>query len=808
MGWKCSSCTYVNSNDTFLACECCGSERLSSDLIEVVAEPKVESKFFYTATAAAAATPPTASTATTSTTTAPARPTRSAPKALKLPDIKIKPSDDSDNGEKQIKDKLKPIYDEFVNSEKHYVHELEVVIAVFLHPLKSRANDPDTVLLSENEVNVLFGNTQEILRVNQEFLTHLENEICALPKDEIHLSERKVEALCKAFLKTSAHLKLYAVYAIQYEMAAQKLKQFESERYRFAEFLQAVSAMNSSTGHQHLSSFLIKPIQRVCKYPLFFKTMLKAVDENDPVRAVIEQAHAASQGVASKINADKLRAEQSLRAFEVARRFESLGDVVLESGRRYLGEWKCFFSEGDNSLAKKKRSNVKNIVVSVAGASEKKYRTFFMFNDVLIVAKEMGVGSKMRYEIRNWMSMNSMQISGVNVNDPRVKDNEPVTPPGGWSTSNNVPPSSPANNGAGGGEMNAANRSKFTLPLDIIHFSSADREKSEKYREQQEKLHSLSHLGVGRVRRASLSRKKSSDFNGPSNSSQNELITIKYTLWFRSGAERQRVWQLLDKTKDEHENKLLTPIARSSSAQSVVDMRRFGKRSSTLSVSGLETPTSSVSGAGFLGFADRSKSMDDFCTFPGDISPTPRSYATERSESEWLHEEKLTLDPLHNHSPSSPSLQPATVHAAAASAQRRRPSSLNFGANDVAGLPARPQKNVQFEENHTVQIVSKLSNSSVSSVSSISASGGMITPVNGGAATSARAAVVPASQRPRPRPPPPPLPSDLYLARHPGVKLAVNAVNALNSPATSPIKLKSTTEEAIGDDQLISKWFG
>ena len=506
MTWTCTACTFDNVNDTFLACAECGSERSTTIRWDLFPD-EIDS---------------------------PKRPTRAPPRPPSSPVCETPKS----TKEQSKEDKLKPICEELVQTERTYVKEIDAIVTVFLQPLRTRAQETDSSILTESEVNSIFGNIAEILQVNTALLEKFDQ--CS-QQPESSTSEERAIQLCKAFLDYASHLKMYAAYAIQYDTAASRLKRLESERFRFGEFLNAASAMNGVTMSQPLSSFLIKPIQRICKYPLFFNQMLKVVedDKDSALSDILKMAYDAAEEVASKINSEKLRVEQNFRAIEVAKRLDNLSEVLLEPFRRYVGEWNCLISEGHNSLAKKRRSMAKTMIVG-----EKKPRTCFLFSDVLLLTKEVGTANKLKFELKLWISLDQLQVIGINPGSGPSKLLQS-------STDEQIINGVPAN----ASEIERSFRQKFTLPLDVLHIASTDREKNQDYRERQQSVSSSS-------RRRSFLRKKQT--TGNKGNSSDTIITT-YTMWFRSAAERRRVLSLLQKTHSEFERKsLVSPVARHS----------------------------------------------------------------------------------------------------------------------------------------------------------------------------------------------------------------------------------------------------
>ncbi|KAH9256300.1 hypothetical protein BASA81_005521 [Batrachochytrium salamandrivorans] len=548
--WACTYCSFHNTNDTFLACGACGGERLEEPTWQASElDFLISSSSSLSVTAPVAAVQPVAA-------TLPAKAKRNAP-----PPPPIKPATVAASKKKPDPlAKIKPILTELVESERTYVTELQAIVSVFLLPLKARAQQQqaESFLISESDCNAIFGNVSEILRLNLD-LVQAFDRVVGNGKEDV---EQRTIELCQVFQSFVPHLKMYAFYAITFDEGTALLKKLEEEKPKFAEFLQAASSMNSIINSQPLSAFLIKPIQRVCKYPLFFHQILKALDEEtEEDDALPELKHAAKQtlaaagDVATKINQDKLRAEQNLRGFEVAKRIEHLSFAILEPGRRYIGEWKCLMSLGDTNLAKKRRSSTINVKTLIVG--EKKNRSCFLFNNALLVCKEV-VHSKTKqtFDLKLWISLDQIQLCGINANDQRQ---------------NAVPTSTPesttilvASDGFG------SYSKQFKLPLDLVHLPGSDRALTATLRDKQASETQAGQPLAQFTRQATtlLARKKSSNTAEDTAASLSSLSpslstdVTSHTMWFRSPAERSRVDLLLQRVVKDF---LTPPVALPSS---------------------------------------------------------------------------------------------------------------------------------------------------------------------------------------------------------------------------------------------------
>ena len=82
-----------------------------------------------------------------------------------------------------------------------------------------------------------------------------------------------------AFLSIYGDLRAYVIYSANQVAANETVQRLTKENPEFCKFLEAVKAREECK-KQTLDSFLIKPFQRVCRYPLLLKELLKATPED------------------------------------------------------------------------------------------------------------------------------------------------------------------------------------------------------------------------------------------------------------------------------------------------------------------------------------------------------------------------------------------------------------------------------------------------------------------------------------------------------------------------------------------------
>ncbi|XP_028031777.1 protein still life, isoforms C/SIF type 2 isoform X5 [Bombyx mandarina] len=194
-------------------------------------------------------------------------------------------------------DKLRKVLLELVDTERAYVKHLNNLLENYLEPLKKET------FLSNAEINALFGNIQEIVTFQRQFLQNLEEALEAEPNfNHFEFSNQfknVLFAVGNAFLYYVNHFKLYSSFCASHSKAQKVLHPNEGNQ-ALQEFL---SARNPKQQHSStLESYLIKPIQRILKYPLLLQQLRNLTDVNSEEHLHLVESLKGMEKVAEHIN--------------------------------------------------------------------------------------------------------------------------------------------------------------------------------------------------------------------------------------------------------------------------------------------------------------------------------------------------------------------------------------------------------------------------------------------------------------------------------------------------------------------------
>uniref|UniRef100_A0A914W7R1 Uncharacterized protein n=1 Tax=Plectus sambesii TaxID=2011161 RepID=A0A914W7R1_9BILA len=189
---------------------------------------------------------------------------------------------------------------ELLETEKAYVGHIDRLIEQYLAPLRLAA------LLPQSETDRLLSSAQAIARFQHDFLEELQEAAGVRQTSPSGASYATPGQLRNAllriggvFLSKSNKFKVYSPFCASHFRTQKLLRQEEKN-----EKLQAFLA-KCNVDEQHactFESYLIKPVQRVLRYPLFLQQMKTHTCEGTPEHVQVSQALTKMEQVAEYIN--------------------------------------------------------------------------------------------------------------------------------------------------------------------------------------------------------------------------------------------------------------------------------------------------------------------------------------------------------------------------------------------------------------------------------------------------------------------------------------------------------------------------
>lgn len=201
---------------------------------------------------------------------------------------------------------------EILSSEVTYLRNLEIIMEYFMHPIYQKQ------LLCYSSYTTLFENIETLYNVNAELLKELKQD----PQN-----------VASAFCKLAPFFKLYSVYAYNYKRALLLLQHIQENDAKTSEFI-ASQETRPEVGNK-LSSLLITPIQRVPRYKLLLKEVLRHTAPKEKNFNILQSSLAQIENVASHINSLVEEYENTQNLLELQKRI--IGTVnLVKPGRKLI----------------------------------------------------------------------------------------------------------------------------------------------------------------------------------------------------------------------------------------------------------------------------------------------------------------------------------------------------------------------------------------------------------------------------------------------------------------------------------------
>ncbi|XP_045435799.1 intersectin-1 isoform X5 [Pipistrellus kuhlii] len=190
---------------------------------------------------------------------------------------------------------------ELIVTEENYVSDLQLVTEIFQKPLM------EAEMLTEKEGAMTFVNWKELIMCNVKLLKALR------VRKKMSGERMPVKMIGDILTAQLPHMQPYIRFCSCQLNGAALIQQKTDEAPDFKDFVKRL-AMDPRCKGMPLSSFILKPMQRVTRYPLIIKNILENTPENHPdhshLRLALEKAEElcsqVNEGVREKENSDRL----------------------------------------------------------------------------------------------------------------------------------------------------------------------------------------------------------------------------------------------------------------------------------------------------------------------------------------------------------------------------------------------------------------------------------------------------------------------------------------------------------------------
>lgn len=298
---------------------------------------------------------------------------------------------------------------EVVDSERAYVTDLEVLAMVFRRPLEEQG------LMSPKELSQVFTNFPLVLETNREFLSQLEHAVneakeqealCASLNSNYFDDDEEDDILGKRmligpmFTQLAASLKTYSLYCNNHQRALDTVEECQQKNPEFAAFLEQQLANPACKGLS-FTSYLIKPIQRVCKYPLLLRELLLHTKPTHADYSALVAADEAISKAVDEINEAKRSSENVAKII----RIKNLIDASKKGQLQLLAPTRRFLFE----------SSFRDLVSS----SKTEPSMWYMFSDMILCLrpKKGKVIKPNSCRVRAWIPLHLASAQPLSADD-------------------------------------------------------------------------------------------------------------------------------------------------------------------------------------------------------------------------------------------------------------------------------------------------------------------------------------------------------------------------------------------------------
>uniref|UniRef100_A0A8B9RNV6 Phosphatidylinositol-3,4,5-trisphosphate-dependent Rac exchange factor 2 n=1 Tax=Astyanax mexicanus TaxID=7994 RepID=A0A8B9RNV6_ASTMX len=282
----------------------------------------------------------------------------------------------TDSTEKQLR--LRGcVLGELLKTERDYVNTLEFlsVCHIYIHTL-----------------SVLFSNLEEILCVHRDFLAMVEELLQPDPHPHHEVGY--------CFLHFRDRFQIYDEYCGNHEKAQRLLLELNKIRSVRTCLLNCMLLGGRKNTEVPLEGYLVAPIQRICKYPLLLRELLKRTPKKHNDFPQVQEALQVMKAVCSSIN-------------EAKRQMEKL--EVLEEWQSHIEGW-----EGSNITDSCTEMLMQGVLLKISAGNIQE-RVFFLFDNLLVYCKKKNRRLKNskastegpRYQFRGRINTEVMEVENV-----------------------------------------------------------------------------------------------------------------------------------------------------------------------------------------------------------------------------------------------------------------------------------------------------------------------------------------------------------------------------------------------------------
>ncbi|XP_025964593.2 rho guanine nucleotide exchange factor 38 [Dromaius novaehollandiae] len=215
------------------------------------------------------------------------------------------PQENEEQITRQMMAKRVKIIAELIQTEKGYINDLDLCIREVIQPLRNKQ-------IVRFDVDGLFSNIESVYQISAKLLSLLEEATADV--------EPPMQVIGEVFLQIKGPLEdTYKIYCYRHDDAHTMLESYEKDeelKQHLRHCVQSLKKIYEEEGKPNLmdmGSLMIKPVQRVMKYPLLLCELLNSTPASHPDHKALQDALFAMKNINVNINELKRRKDLVLK---------------------------------------------------------------------------------------------------------------------------------------------------------------------------------------------------------------------------------------------------------------------------------------------------------------------------------------------------------------------------------------------------------------------------------------------------------------------------------------------------------------
>ncbi|KAK5581992.1 hypothetical protein RB653_003573 [Dictyostelium firmibasis] len=317
------------------------------------------------------------------------------------------------------------IAQELLSTEKSYVYNLKLIIDIFIRPLIN-FNSIEQRVLSISEISGVFGNWERLYKINSDLLLLIQNKLDSWSIEQ---------TIGDLFIESTDSLFEYTPYVTNYDHSRKLLDRLTASNTNFRNFLDAAQRDKRSK-YLDISSFLIQPVQRLPRYELLLRDLLKSTSTLHNDHKYLTKGIVKIKEITMYVNDQQKERENLSQVIQIQK------ELIMDNIKLSFSSATRLIREGDIKVSKKKNWNY-----------------MYLFNSQLVIIQKKD-DKKLVKEV---IQLEQLGIRDDNNNNTITNDSTSDL----LNTSTNNLLSSP-DLSSSGGASSMANTSSQALPIGTI----------------------------------------------------------------------------------------------------------------------------------------------------------------------------------------------------------------------------------------------------------------------------------------------------------------------------------------------------